>query len=150
MSITLRPMRLSDYDAVYALWQNSEGIGLSAADDRDAIRHYLRRNPGMSFVAISGNTLVGAVICGHDGRRGYLNHLAIDTSFRRKAIGARLVRACMSALKKAGIDRCHIFVYHENSGGKDFWQSQGWFTREDLEIMSFDIRDPGIVMRPHM
>lgn len=150
MSVTLRPMRMSDYDHVYALWQKSEGIGLSAADDRDAIRHYLRRNPGMSFVAVSGEKMAGAVICGHDGRRGYLNHLAVDPAFRRKGIGARLVRACMSALKKVGIDRCHIFVYHENSSGEVFWRTQGWFTREDLEIMSFDIRDPGIVMHPHM
>ena len=137
--ITISPMAPTDYDAVYALWKSVPGIGLSAADSREAIERYLERNPGMSFVAKDENKLVGAVLCGHDGRRGYLHHLAVDPNCQRQGIGQRLANTCLEALKTAGIDRCHIFVYGDNITGLAFWQAGDWYTRPELVLMSHDI-----------
>lgn len=140
MPFEIRAMSRFDYDAVYALWQATEGMGLSAADSREVICAYLERNPEMSFVAAAGDRLVGAVICGHDGRRGAISHLAVDPAFRGQGIGARLVAACEEALARAHIERCHIHVYANNENALQFWTALGWFERPELVLMSKDIR----------
>jgi len=128
----IQPMKLSDFDEVLRLWQNSEGVGLNESDTRPAIALYLKRNRGMSFVARDGKTLVGAVLCGHDGRRGYLHHLAIASTHRRKGLGTKLVERCLAELKRIGILKCNIFVYAHNISGERFWRSNGWKKRDDL------------------
>lgn len=138
--VEIRVMTREDYDAVYALWQATEGMGLSEADSRESISAYLERNSGMSFVAMSGDRLVGAVICGHDGRRGAISHLAVDPAFRRQGVGARLAAACEAALARANIDRCHIHVFADNENALRFWKALGWFERPELVLMSKDIR----------
>jgi N-acetylglutamate synthase len=86
-AIEINPFSLDAYDAVLALWRQCEGIGLSQADSRENIQRYLERNPGMSFIATFNGTVVGAVLCGHDGRRGYIHHLAVHPSCRRTKTG---------------------------------------------------------------
>jgi ribosomal protein S18 acetylase RimI-like enzyme len=137
--IKFSPMTIKDYDAVYALWKSLPGIGLSSADTREVIEQYLVRNAGLSFVARDGNKLIGAVLCGHDGRRGYLNHLAVDPGYRHRGIGHRLADTCLQALKAAGIHKCHIFVYADNANGLPFWETGGWHDRPELVLMSHDI-----------
>src|SRR4051794_22337560 len=100
MRSNIRPMKLTDYDQVLRLWQNSEGVGLNESDTRLAIALYLKRNRGMSFVARDGKFLVGAVLCGHDGRRGYLHHLAVAPTHRRKGLGTKLVERCLAELQR--------------------------------------------------
>ncbi len=140
MSITIQDFAMNHYEQVLDLWKRSEGIGLSAADSPERISAYLSRNPGMSFTAWDGERLVGAVLCGHDGRRGYLHHLAIDPEYRRRGIGRRLSDACMAALAREGIDKAHIFVYGANEDGLAFWRRAGWYQRHELVIMSFDVK----------
>lgn len=136
MSLIIREMHIQDYDAVLALWQASEGIGLSDADERDNIARYLERNPNLSFVAYADGQLVGAVLCGHDGRRGFLHHLAVNQTYRRQGIGRALTQKCLSGLKQAGIDKCHLFVFGENQIAINFWKDIGWTQRIDLVLMS--------------
>jgi putative acetyltransferase len=137
--VELREMTIGDYDEVIALWRSCEGIGLSAADSRESIERYLARNPGMSFVAVEAGRMVGAVICGHDGRRGLLHHLAVAPSARRQGIGSRLVEGCLAGLKAAGIDKCHIFVYADNQAAIQFWERGGWFRRPELALLSYTV-----------
>jgi ribosomal protein S18 acetylase RimI-like enzyme len=138
VSLTIEPMMPEDYKTVLRLWQNSLGIGLSAADSQQGIQQYLERNPGLSFVAREDGVLVGAVLCGHDGRRGFLHHLAVESSQRCKGIGRKLVDACMMALKTQLIDKCHIFVFMDNTDGLAFWEAQGWKKRSNLTLLSRD------------
>jgi N-acetylglutamate synthase len=138
VSLTIEPMTLADYDIVFQLWQNTPGIGLSAADEKPGIQQYLEHNPGLSFVARLDGELVGAVLCGHDGRRGFLHHLAVKSSRRRHGIGGLLVGACMAALKTQSIDKCHIFVFGDNQDGMAFWVTHDWQKRDDLVILSRD------------
>ena len=137
---TYRPMTLDDYDEVHALWQSLPGIGLSRADSRENIAGYLQGNPGFSFVAYEGGSLVGAVLCGHDSRRGYLHHLAVHPNFQRQGIGKVLVDHCLTALQKAGIQKVHIFVIAGNEDGLLFCQKNGWLKRDDIFVMSHDIK----------
>jgi len=136
VAVQLREMTLADYDEVYALWAASEGIGLSSADSREAIGAFLQRNPGLAFVAVDGDIIVGAVICGTDGRRGYLHHLAVRSSHKRQGIGRHLAQACLDRLREQGIEKCHIFVYRENHSARQFWESIGWVERVELVLMT--------------
>ena len=117
------------------LWQDTEGIGLNESDDRSHIRSYLRRNPGMSFVAVRGGEIVGAVLCGHDGRRGYLHHLAVAKAHRKKGVGKRLVNACLVKLRQLKIQKCNIFLFADKAAGEKFWKHNGWLQRTDLLVM---------------
>ena len=136
---TILPMTIADYDEVIALWRASEGVGLSRADERPAIERFLQHNPGLSFVAREGGRLLGAVICGTDGRRGYLHHMAVAPESRRQGIGTRLAETCLSALHEQGIDKCHLFVFAANRSAREFWARIGWKERVELVIMSHDV-----------
>ena len=133
-------MTINDYDEVISLWQCAEGIGLhDDCDSRAGIAEYLQRNPGLSFVARQNDKLIGAVLCGSDGRRGYLNHLAVAETHRGQGIGRALVEHALKALDAIGIAKCHIFVYAENQDGHAFWTRLGWIQRKDLKVMSKNI-----------
>lgn len=136
MSIELREMTIDDYKSVYAVWAGSEGIGLSDADSKEGIKRFLARNPGLSYIALDGVQIVGAALCGHDGRRGYIHHLAVLTSHRKRGIGKSLVSRCVYALMQIGISKCHLFVFDENQDAINFWQKVGWSQRVELMMMS--------------
>ncbi|MDF1512399.1 MAG: GNAT family N-acetyltransferase [Anaerolineae bacterium] len=136
MSIQIHEMTMDFYPQVIALWSATEGVGLSATDDQQNIASYLVRNPGMSFIAQDGEQLVGTVLCGHDGRRGYIHHLAVAGPYRRHGIGKELVTRCLGALKAVEIDKCHLFVFAGNLEAQAFWKSSGWSHRTDLVVMS--------------
>jgi ribosomal protein S18 acetylase RimI-like enzyme len=136
MRVRIDPMVSEDYDEVLSLWKATEGIELTESDSRQGVDTFLKRNPGMSFVARDGVRLVGAILCGHDGRRGYLNHLAVENTRRRQGIGKDLVKHCVSALKRQGIIGCNLFILDANTAGRRFWESQGWTSPEDWGVMN--------------
>jgi N-acetylglutamate synthase len=130
-----RLFTIADYDAVIAFWKQQEGVGLSDADERENVAAYLDRNPNMSFTARQGYAIIGAVLCGHDGRRGYLHHLAVAPAHRKKGIGKELVRLALEQLARAGIHKCNIFLFDKNGEGEAFWHATGFADRSDLKIM---------------
>ncbi len=135
--INIRLMTLDDFDAVLALMSNTPGISIRDADSRESTARYLARNPGMSFVAESDSGLCGCVMCGHDGRRGYLQHLLVLPDFRGQGIANELVQRCLSSLEALGIGKCHLDVLKTNDAAARFWQRQGWQLRQDIDRYSF-------------
>lgn len=136
MNHKIRKMTTRDCEAVLALWRGMEGIGLD--DDCDSprgLKRYLKRNPGLSFVARYKDRLVGAVLSGHDGRRGYLHHLAVAGTHRKRGIGKMLVARCLRSLAKQRIPKCNIFLFESNARGRAFWQHNGWNLRTDLCVL---------------
>jgi len=147
-------MTIDDYDAVYALWAGLPGIGLHTHEDsREGMAYYLRRNPASCFVAeengaphgpygllgrnnhpcpsTEGNCrIIGAVLCGNDGRRGYINHLAVSEEHRGQGIGRALVNACLAAMKQEGIRMCSFVTYCDNDEGNAFWDALGSMRRD--------------------
>lgn len=129
-------MQPIDLPEVVEFWHSIEGIGMSPDDNPVDLEEYLCHNSGLSFVAFDGSQLVGAVLCGQDGRRGYINHLAVAKSHRRNGLGEKLVNRCLGALLELGIRKCHIFVFQNNQQAIAFWSQTGWEHRTDLIIMS--------------
>ncbi|HEY9426992.1 MAG TPA: GNAT family N-acetyltransferase [Gemmatimonadaceae bacterium] len=129
-------MTPADYEAAVALWRATEGLVLRDVDRPEAIASYLERNPGSSFVAIDGERLVGTVLCGHDGRRGYLQHLVVAPPYRRQGIARMLVERALGALREAGILKCHLMVLPGNTAARNFWAAIGWAERQDVVLMS--------------
>ena len=136
MFIKIKPMTPDHYDQVLALWQAAEGVGLSEADSRLAITSYLERNAGLSLLAIQNGQIAGAVLCGHDGRRGFIHHLAVRPESRRQGIGRRLVEQCLGGLRSQGIQKCHLFVFRDNQQAIEFWRALGFTGRDELSMMS--------------
>jgi len=129
-------MEKGDLAEAIQFWQGMEGIGLNESDSYSALSFYLQRNPGLSWVARNRDReLIGAVLCGHDGRRGYLHHLAVAPDCRRKGIGRALVERCLSSLRELKILKCNVFLFNHNPEGEEFWKTMGWKDREDLFLM---------------
>jgi putative acetyltransferase len=133
--ITISAMTACDLEAVLDLWGQMQGVGLNESDTPAQLRAYLDRNPGLSLIARDGTRLVGAVLCGHDGRRGYLNHLAVLPEYRGRGLGRQMVERCLGALGAMGILKCNIFLYADNQPGERFWNRCGWMARNDLKVL---------------
>jgi ribosomal protein S18 acetylase RimI-like enzyme len=134
--IEVREFTSADYDLVIRLWQSSDGVTLRDVDARTPLTRYLEQHRGLSFVAVDGNAIVGAVLCGTDGRRGSLQHLAVAPGHRRRGIGRDLAERCVAALSTRGIDKCHLMVVATNADAFEFWSRLGWKDRGDVRLMS--------------
>lgn len=129
----IRKMLSEDYDEVYALWMSCKGMGLNNLDDsKEGIDKFLKRNPDTCFVAEHNERIVGVIIVGNDGRRGYVYHTAVSPQYRRQGIGGSLVDIAMQALKQCGIHKAALVVFDRNENGNRFWEKQGFTVREDL------------------
>lgn len=133
-------MRPADYSQVLRLWKAAAGVHVGVADDRAGVGRYLRRNRGMSFVAVRGGEVVGAILCGHDGRRGYLHHLAVGRLFRKMGIGKMLVGRGLTALRDCGLARCEILAINDDPGRIAFWKKAGFRAYPDVLFMAIDSR----------
>lgn len=134
--MTVREMTPGDYDGVAELWSDAPGVGLTGADSRGGVTSFLDRNPGFSLVALDEGKIVAAVLCGHDGRRGYVSHLAVANPHRRHGLATELVERCLGLLREAGIEKCHLFVFHGNEKARAFWMDTGWSERTDIAAYS--------------
>ncbi|MDR1874905.1 MAG: GNAT family N-acetyltransferase [Synergistaceae bacterium] len=138
----IRTMTIADYDSVYALWIATPGMGLNDIDDsRDGIGKYLARNPKTCFVAESNGQIIGAILTGHDGRRGYISHTAVAISERKKGVGTALLDAAMCALENEGISKVNLVVFSKNEIGNEFWENRGFTLRSDLNYRNRTIKE---------
>lgn len=133
----IREMTIDDYNEVYEMWQITTKRALSKADEKDQMERYLKHNAGMSQVAVVDGKIVGTVLAGHDGRRGFIHHMAVLPEFRRKKIGHALAQTAIQNIREQGIDKTHIFCYQNNETGQSFWRDFGFEKREDVFVYSF-------------
>lgn len=129
----IRKMQIADYPAIVALWHSCSGMGLNNLDDsREGIARFLERNPDTCFVAEAEQQILGAILTGNDGRRGYIYYTAVSPQQQKQGIGMLLVHAALDALRKNGIHKVALVVFAHNAGGNAFWEKQGFTVREDL------------------
>jgi N-acetylglutamate synthase len=124
--IQTRELSISDCDAALQLWRRAEGIEIAEGDDRKGLAQFLARNPGLSRVAVDGPAIVGVALCGHDGRRGHIYHLAVDPDYQGRGLGKRLLDECLEGLRRVGLERAIIMVANDNPRGREFWKRRGW------------------------
>ena len=136
--MTIRPMTIGDYDEVFAMWQITSKRALSTADERGQIERYLNRNSGMSQVAVIDGKIVGTVLAGHDGRRGFIHHMAVLPEYRRRHIGHKLAEKAIEKITEDGIEKTHIFCYRTNEAGQKFWSDFGFERRDDIFDFSYN------------
>ena len=132
--MNIRPMSIADYDQLRALWLSTPGMGLNDLDDsREGIARFIARNPSTSFVATENDVdVIGAIMCGHDGRRGYIYHTCVRADRQGQGVGRALVEAALDALKAEGIHKVALVVFDRNEQGNAFWEKLGFLPREDL------------------
>ncbi len=141
----LRVMTIDDYDQVYALWKQIHGFGIRSMDDsREGITRFLERNPKTSVVAVEDGRIVGAILCGHDGRRGCMYHVCVDADYRMRGIGKSMVVFAMEALKKEKINKVSLIAFTKNDIGNAFWNEIGWTKRQDLNYYDFTLNEENI------
>ena len=135
--INIRPMTNDDYDEIFAMWQITSKRALSSADSREQLERYLKRNEGLSLVAVADGKIVGTVLAGHDGRRGFIHHMAVLPEYRRRRIGHALAEKAIANISSQGIEKTHIFCYQNNETGQKFWSDFGFEKRDDIFIYSY-------------
>jgi ribosomal protein S18 acetylase RimI-like enzyme len=138
-NIKTREFSISDYDAALELWQRVEGLEIAEGDDREGIAYFLARNPGLSRVATDGTAMVGVALCGHDGRRGYIYHLAVDPAYQSRGLGKRLMDESLDGLRQVGLKRALILVANDNPRGRKFWSRHGWEEVPGPIVMGIDL-----------
>ena len=142
----IREMKIEDYDKIYTLWMSMKGFAMRSIDDsEEGVRRFLERNPHTSVVASQDGKIVGAILCGHDGRRGCLYHVCVHRDYRRKGIGTAMVVFAMEALKREKISKVSLIAFTVNDIGNAFWKKIGWTKREDLNYYDFTLNEKNIV-----
>lgn len=144
-AVRIRVMEIRDYDKVYALWNTIKGFGIRSIDDsREGVERFLRRNPTTSVVAEDAGEIVGAILCGHDGRRGCFYHVCVKEEYRKHGIGKRMAETAAEALKKEHISKVNLIAFDSNQVGNRFWKSMGWTFRNDLNYYELVLNEKNI------
>lgn len=140
--MNIRTLQAHDYDAAYALWLSCPGMRLNDIDDsRAGFERFLARNPDTCFAALEDLRIVGVIMAGYDGRRGYLYHAAVDAACRHRGIGRVLVETALRALREQGVAKAALVVFDRNEDGKRFWEKMGFAARDDLSYHDVKLLD---------
>lgn len=140
--VNIRVMTINDYDGIYGMWINTPGMGLNTTDDsREGIEKYIERNPTTSFVAEDDGRIIGVIVAGHDGRRGFIYHTAVLPEYRNQGIARKLVENAMTALEKEGINKAALVTFEKNEIGNGFWEKIGFTERKDLVYRNKSIHE---------
>lgn len=136
---TTRAFQIEDYEAAVQLWNRVEGVEIAEGDLPGEIGQFLSQNRGLSRIAQDGDRMVGAVLCGHDGRRGYIYHLAVEPAYQKRGLARKLVAECLDGLRRAKLRRVLILVAADNPAGQAFWRRCGWEDVTEVNVMGIDL-----------
>jgi len=128
-------MNKNDYKELTDLWSGFTGNTMTGADSMEDFEKFLDMNADYCFSAFEKACLIGSVMAGSDGRRGYIYHLAVDGSQQGKGTGRKLMETAENALRDAGIEKAHLFIYTDNTA-IEFYEKTGWHRRSDIAVMS--------------
>ena len=136
--VNIREMTMEDFEEEHALWMGIHGFGIRRIDDsKEGVERFIRRNPTTSMVACENDRIIGAILCGHDGRRGCLYHVCVHEDYRKQGIGQKMVEACLAALKCEHVNKVNLIAFKKNDIGNHFWQGMGWTFREDVNYYEY-------------
>ena len=140
--MNIRKFKIEDYEKVYELWESNKGMGLNNLDDSfEGINKFLKRNPETCFVYEKDNEIIGVIMAGNDGRRGYIYHTAVAPKYHKQGIGRKLVNKCINSLKELGINKVALVVFERNEDGNIFWEKMGFTKRDDITYRNKEIKE---------
>lgn len=144
-NVSIREMKMEDFEEVHVLWMQIHGFGIRSIDDsKEGVERFIRRNPTTSMVAVLDGKIIGAILCGHDGRRGCLYHVCVHENYRKHGIGQKMVNSCLEALKKEHICKVNLIAFKKNEVGNRFWQGMGWTFRDDVNYYECILDDNNV------
>jgi ribosomal protein S18 acetylase RimI-like enzyme len=136
----IRKMIPEDYEGAYDLWTRVPGMNLNSLDNSyEGIARIIRKNPETCFVAVEREQIVGTILGGTDGRKGFVYHTAVDPAQQGKGIGTILINRVCENFKKEKITKIGLFVVLDNENGKQFWGKKGWKLRPDIVYLDRDL-----------
>ncbi|MFV0465161.1 MAG: GNAT family N-acetyltransferase [Lachnospiraceae bacterium] len=142
----IRVMKEEDFTQVSSLWSRIQGLSIRSMDDSmEGILRFIRRNPNTSIVAEIEGTIVGTILCGHDGREATLYHVCVQKEFRELGIGHQMVEASLTELRKEKVSKVKLVAFDHNEIGNQFWQHSGWSVRKDLNLFEYSLNEDNIV-----
>lgn len=142
LEVIIREMTMDDFKEVHEVWMHIHGFGIRSMDDsKEGVERFIRRNPTTSMVAVTDGKIIGAILCGHDGRRGCLYHVCVNEQYRQHGIGQKMVTACLEALEREHICKVNLIAFQKNEVGNRFWQSMNWTFREDVNYYEYIINE---------
>ena len=145
MSMVVREMTPEDSDKPYELWKRMQGFGIRSIDDsREGVERFLKRNPTTSVVAVQNGRIVGAILCGHDGRTGFFYHVCVASDYRNRGVGHRMAHFAMQALRAEGVNKVSLVAFKSNALGNEFWHNVGWQRRDDMNYYDFVLNEENI------
>lgn len=145
LNFAMRVMQIEDYEKIHDLWMSINGFGIRSIDDSyEGVERFIKRNPTTSVVAEADGKIVGAILCGHDGRRGCFYHVCVHKDYRKHGIGKAMAVFCMKALQKEQINKVSLIAFKSNAVGNAFWKSAGWTFRDDLNYYDFTLNEENI------
>lgn len=133
--VSIRRMKPEDHPALLRLWNRFEETTTTGADGPEGFAGFLEHNDGLCYCAVDGEDLIGSVMAGADGRRGYVYHLAVDARYQGRGVGRMLMEEVEKSLRNRGVEKAHLFIYGDNPA-IDFYRRLGWHLRRDIEVMS--------------
>ena len=146
MNYEVRTMTIDDYEEVYALWTSIHGFAMRSLDDsKIGVERFLKRNQGLSVVALVNGKIVGSILVGTDGRHGSFYHVCVHEDYRKHGIGKTMVTEAMLRLKADGINKVQLVAFAGNTVGNQFWHAEGWREREDYNTYDFVLNDENII-----
>ncbi len=138
----LRTMTLEDYYQVHKLWTGIKGFRIRTIDDsREGVEKFLKRNPETSVVAEEDGSIIGSILCGHDGRRGCMYHVCVAEEYRQNGVGHKMALEAMKRLQEEGIGKVNLIAFKSNTVGNEFWSKSGWTYRNDINYYDFDLNE---------
>ena len=141
----IRKMTVEDYDQVYALWKTIKGFGIRSIDDsREGVERFVLRNPTTSIVAEEEGKIIGAILCGHDGRRACFYHVCVKEEYRKHGVGKKMVETALAALREEKVCKVNLIAFQTNQVGNRFWQSLGWSFRSDVNYYEYNLNEENV------
>jgi ribosomal protein S18 acetylase RimI-like enzyme len=130
--------QLTDMVPMLDLWRATPGLGVGQGDEEKALKVFIERNPSTCLVLRINEGLIGTVLGGFDGRRGYIYHLAVHPDYQGRGYGRMLLKQVINELKSLGALKIHLFVFRDNQPATKFYHHQGWELRHDIQVFSWD------------
>ena len=143
----IRSMTIEDYPSVFALWQKIEGFGIRAIDDsEEGIARFLKRNPTTSVVAVKDDKIIGAILCGHDGRTGCFYHVCVEKDYRHHGVATKMSQYALEELRKEHVSKVSLVAFTDNDTGNACWHELGWIERRDLNCYDYILNPDNVVV----